>query len=170
MRLLVIALGLLLTSCSTPSKQEVSKALSRVSTELTVIKGTAHEIQVAYPESKPKVKLIKDSVSNIESELPVIDKEVDKLIKEVEEGEPSIYEEYIPWALMLGGIATLWFAIKTPDPFDDIVGGIMCASSFIVAKYFDEIAIWSTVILVLYLIIIGAKYFALRKVKINKRE
>ena len=170
MKRLVVALILCLTSCSTPSKQEVTKALSRVSTELTAIRATASEIQEAHPESKPKVKLIKDSVSNIESELPVIDKEVDKFVKAVQEEEPSVYEEYIPWALMLGGIATLWFAIKTPDPFDDIVGGIMCASSFIVAKYFDEIAIWSAVLLVLYLIIIGAKYFALKKVDINKRE
>ncbi len=151
----------LVTSCSTPSKQKVIEALDRVTAELTVIKEVAYEIEVEYPETKPKVKLIKDSVSNIESELPVIKKEVGKFDKKVK--EPTKFEAYLPWVLMAGGIAMLWFAISTPDRTDDFIGVIMCASSFVVAKWYTEIAIGAGIVLLLYLIIIGAKYFALRK-------
>jgi len=162
-RSLVVALGLLLTSCSTPSKQDVDKALLRVSTELTTIRLTSDQIEQEFPASKPKTTIIKQSVSNIESELPVIHEVVTALDEEAK--EPSVYEKYIPWVLMLGGIAILWFGIKTPDPFDDVVGAVMCASSFVVAKYFDEISMWAGVLLLLYLIIIGAKYFALKREK-----
>ena len=160
MKRTVVALILLLTSCSPLGKQEATKALSRVTTELTAIREVTKVIEHKAPELKPEVKLIETSVSNIEKELPVIHKVVAKL--DAKAKEPSKFQQFLPWVLMGGGILMLWFAIKTPDPYDDITGAIMCGSSFVVAKYFDTISLWAGVLLLLYLILIGAKYFALK--------
>ena len=159
----VVALILLLTSCSPLGKQEVTKALSRVTTELTAIREVTSGIQESNPELLPETTKILTATTNIEKELPVIHEVVTKLDEKSK--APSKFEQLLPWVLMGGGILMLWFAIKTPDPFDDITGVIMCGSSFIVAKYFDEISKWASGLLLLYLIIIGAKYFALRRKK-----
>ena len=58
MKRTVVALILLLTSCSPLGKQEATKALSRVTTELTAIREVAKTIEHKAPELKPEVKLV----------------------------------------------------------------------------------------------------------------
>ena len=158
MKRLVVALILCLTSCSPPSKQEVNKELSRVSTELHSIRQESTAILAKHPDVKPEVTSIHKSVGVIEGSVQKVGQVVTEMDK-----EPSDFEKYLPWVLMVGGIAMLWFGFKTPDPFDDITGTIMCAMSFVVSRFYTEIVWWASGLLLLYLIIIGAKYFALKE-------
>jgi len=138
--IICLALPTCYTSCSTPSQQWV-KSLAVVKENLGVIERKA-------PQVKPEV-------TKIRSELSKVDEVVTEAIE-----EPSHLEKYAPWVLLIAGLGIAYFGISTPDPWDTPVGLFMCGSSFVVAQYFKELAVLTAGLLLLYLIIIGAKYYA----------
>lgn len=130
----------MLISCSTPRQQWV-ESLKIVQAELTAIETEA-------PKVKPRVAIIRKELAK-----------VDEVVTEVIE-EPSHLEVWAPWVLLIAGLGIAYFGIKTPDPWDTPVGIIMCGMSFVVAQYFKELAVIASGLLLIYLIIIGAKFYA----------
>ena len=161
-----VALILLLTSCLTPSKQEVTKTLSRVSTELQSIRLNTNLIQEEAPQLEPKTSRILISVTNIEEELPVIDKVVTSMQEELD--APTMFETWLPWVLLVSGLGVAYFGIKTADPWDTPIGLALGFSSVCVSKFyhlFAEVGLWVTIIVVIGMVYYGAKHHALRGTK-----
>jgi len=131
---------LIITSCSTPS-QHLAKSLK-------VVEGELVKIEQKAPQVKPEVAVIRSELTKAE-----------QVVTEVLE-EPSHLETYAPWVLLVAGLGIAYFGISTPDPWDTPVGVVMCGASFVVAQYFKELAVITAGLLVLYLIFIGAKFYA----------
>jgi hypothetical protein len=109
-----------------------------------------------------QLKAIEDEAPKVKPRVAIIRKElakVDEVVAEVVK-EPSHLETYAPWVLLIAGLGIAYFGISTPDPWDTPFGLFMCGMSIMVAQYFKPLAIATAGLMLIYLIYIGAKYYA----------
>lgn len=175
MKHLTHILLLLCMGCTSGLSKVQPSSISNKTKQIDII---AENTAVTFPQTKPNMDSIKAITPQINNDEQVYLKQIEKLQKQVKDLSDQNKElqftnnQYIKW-FQIGisfavGLAYLVFGLKTGNISNSITGGAMCLFSVVLGQYYEAIAKYTLIVVVLFVIVGLIMYWETRKKKENE--